>query len=129
MSENSTNDLDLNLHFLPEWAKQGSSKQIYDKYTGNEEVERPRSPRRNDGDRRPSRPSGTGRPPSSGAVVVAVAIVNVSGVGTVDRTGTEVVLLRGGDVKAGDKETHHSHPEVRDRRVVTLSRCRTSMCR
>jgi hypothetical protein len=61
------------------------------------------------------------------AVVVAVATVN--GVGTVDRTGTEVVLLRAGDARAGDQETHLSHPEVRDRRVVTLSRCRTSTCR
>jgi hypothetical protein len=58
MSDNSTNDLDLNLHFLPEWAKQGSNKNLYDKYTGNEESGRSRPPRRGDGDRKPGR----GRP-------------------------------------------------------------------
>lgn len=67
--------------------------------------------------------------PVAVVVAVAVAVATVNGEGTVDRTGTEVVLLRAGDARAGDQETHLSHPEVRDRRVVTLSRCRTSTCR
>ena len=56
MSDNSSNDLDLNVHFLPDWAKQGSNKNIYEKYSGSEEVTSGRPPRRGDGNRSGNRP-------------------------------------------------------------------------
>lgn len=62
MSDNQKNDLDLSLHFLPDWAKQGQDKNIYDKYTGSEEVEsKPRGKRRSGPDRNNNR-SGAKRP-------------------------------------------------------------------
>lgn len=61
---------------------------------------------------------------------VVVAEVIAIEVGTVDKTGTGVVLLRAGDARGVvAKETHPSHREVRGHHVEIRSHCRISTCR
>lgn len=58
MTTSPDNDLDLNLHFLPDWAKQSSDVNAYSKYTGSEETTKPRRGGR--GPRREGRGPGRG---------------------------------------------------------------------
>lgn len=52
MSNSPDTDLDLNLHFLPDWAKQSPNANLYEKYAGTEETPGSRRPHR---DRKPER--------------------------------------------------------------------------
>ncbi len=58
-NQNQNSDLDLSLHFLPDWAKQGSNKNIYENFSGRDESDggRQRVPRKGGSDRRPKRSS------------------------------------------------------------------------
>lgn len=57
MSDSPNTDLDLNLHFLPDWAKGTSDSKEFKKYTGEEGLDRERPDRK---DRRGPRPAGRG---------------------------------------------------------------------